>query len=131
MPIQAAIVPLYVHVRNDYEVVALRQQVRETARVLGLGLAAQAKLSAAISTIARGVLSRKQEATFTVRAAGTGHSSSIEVTCTTPLAGYDDVSALVASLGIDDLRMLLDEIYEAQSGDSAVLTLRMRLVRLA
>lgn len=53
-------------VRTESDIVALRVEVRQAARVLGLGSQQQAKMTAAASTAARAFISLSHGATFTI-----------------------------------------------------------------
>ena len=56
MPSSPVVRTRHLQIRNEYDVVAMRQEVRQVARDLGLGLSQQAKIATAISTVARALI---------------------------------------------------------------------------
>lgn len=109
-------------VSSDYDVVTIRQRVRQQARELGLGLIQQAKLASAISAVARHLLHDQPRAVFTIRTTQ-GLVPALEVICEV------DLLAAVAPLAtqLNDLRLLVDEADLAREQDHARLILRVWL----
>lgn len=121
-----------VQVVSEYDVVTIRQNVRQLARVFGLGLAEQAKLAAAISGVARALLSQQGGAEFTIKTVGEGRRKMLEVVCPAPASKTcADTSTFGQAVKLDEVRLLVDEAAVFETGHGFVLTLRMRLLRVA
>ncbi len=115
-------------VRNDYDVVAMRQDVRQQARLLGLGLIHQAKLATAISAIARGLLAIHPSPVFTMQMTTEGPRRALEIACIAELgSSIGERTQLEEALHFEEARMLVDEASLALGNHEARLTLRMWL----
>ena len=66
-------------VTTDYDVATKRQEVRRIERTLGLGLAQQAKITTAISTVARVMLARDRSALFILEPTAQGVPAALEI----------------------------------------------------
>jgi hypothetical protein len=113
-------------VHNDYDVVVMRQDVRQHARSLGLGLIQQAKIATAISAVARGTLALQQFATFSMQTAKRGSRQAFEILCVAPLATSIEIqSELEQALHVPEARLLVDEIELVMEKSALRLTLRV------
>jgi hypothetical protein len=108
----------------------MRQEVRRIARTLGLGLAEQAKIATAISTIARVLLARYRTAMFTLQTTNPDARPALEIACTLGPAPADGAQ-LEQMLHLADVRMLVDEVTLLFDTGEAILRMRMRLADLA
>jgi hypothetical protein len=106
----------------------MRQEVRRMARTLGLGLAEQAKITTAISSIARVLLARYRSATFAIQTTAQGAPAALEIACMLGPAPADSTQ-LEQILHLADVRLLVDETTLSYDTGEAVLRLRMHLAR--
>ena len=114
-----------VEVREEMDVVALRQEVRMLAQALGLGLTQQARVTAATSAVARGLLLRGLVVTYQLRLAEHDARRALEVSCAPPHVDAEAGEAeLEEQLNIHDARLLVDEVQVARVPSGARLTLR-------
>jgi hypothetical protein len=117
-------------IRNDYDVVAMRQEVRQLARDLGLGLSQQAKIATAISTIARALIAARYSAMMGMRIDDLALRPALEIACRLSAAQLlADVSQLEELLHFGEARALVDEASLALDDSGALLSLRMWLNR--
>jgi hypothetical protein len=115
-------------IRNEYDVVALRQEVRQLARNLGLGLSQQAKIATAISTVARAVIASRCSAVMSMRADDQGPHPALEVACSLSAPkSLIDLPQLEELLHFGEARSLVDEASLALEESGALLSLRMWL----
>jgi hypothetical protein len=116
-------------VSDPYDVIAMRQQVRQAARTLGLGLMQQAKITAAISAVARALLAIDTRLTVTIWCDREGPRPSLQIACAAAGSpSNDEVVELERELSAGDAGTLVDEISVAPDNDQgALLTLRMWL----
>jgi len=115
-------------IRNDYDVVAMRQEVRQAARDLGLGLSQQAKIATAISTIARALLAANVDTSICVRAGVALPRPALELSCCLSARLLPKALAdLERLLHFGEARALVDEAALTLDGHSALLSLRMWL----
>jgi hypothetical protein len=115
-------------IRSEYDVVAMRQEVRQTARTLGMGLTQQAKISAAISTIARALIAANCHATMSIRADMNKTRPTIEIICqlsADQLSG--DLVQITALLHFGDAQVLADEAALSLINGTVFCCLRMWL----
>jgi hypothetical protein len=113
-------------INNEYDVVAMRQDVREHARALGLGLIQQAKLATAISAVARAALGMYPQPTFTLQKTTHNKRPALEIACFTAM----NVTAaqqvqMEQALHLAEARLLVDEAGLTLASDGALLTLRV------
>ena len=115
-------------VHNDYDVVVMRQDVRQHARTLGLGLIQQAKIATAISAVARGTLALQQFATFSMQTAKRGSRQAFEIQCVAPFgtAGGSQTE-IEQALHVQEARLLVDEIELVMEKSAIRLILRVWL----
>jgi hypothetical protein len=113
-------------VNTEYDVVVLRHALRQLARTHGLSLSQQARITAAISDIARNVLHRRWSIVFTLNAGPVGRRRALDVVCQKPtqyLTPSD--SEFETELGLASARQLLDDASFSMDTGHAVLTLRI------
>lgn len=118
-----------IQVNNDYDVISLRQIVREMARTAGLGLAQQARITAAISEVARVLLLDRSDMLFTVQVAEAGQRRALEVHCVSPVTCASGMPEAVGPCPFREARSLVDETTLDMANEEALLTLRMWLER--
>lgn len=120
-----------VHVASESDVITIRQDMRQFARGCGLGLAEQAKLSAAVGGVARSLLGQQGGATFTIKTVGEGSNRMLEVVCQVSVCTmFADAEAFAQAVRLDEKRVLVDEATVVQIGSTVALTMHIRLVRL-
>jgi hypothetical protein len=130
MYLESRLAPQHMRVTTEYEVTTMRQEVRRIARGLGLGLAEQAKIATAISTIARMLIARHRSARFTLHTSAQGTPAALEIACLlgpVPVENYQ----LEEIFNLADVRLLVDEVTLSCDTGEAVLHLRMHLTHLA
>lgn len=115
-------------VKSDHDVISLRQAVRQMARMVGLGLPEQARITAAISEIARLLLSHDSKTQFTIRITQQDVTHlALEILCaspyTIPPGSMPDGSSDITFCA--EARSLVDENSLASSDQGLLLTLRM------
>jgi hypothetical protein len=119
-------------VSSEQDVITMRQEVRQVARSLGLGLIEQAKIATAISAVARVMLGLTKGTQFTMRMAGQGETPALEILCKPKLwQASMSIALLEERLNLTNARLLVDEAHMTQQSGEPVLTLRMRLARLS
>ncbi len=122
--------PHQVHVQSDIDVVTLRQQVRQMARMLGLGLTQQARITAAISTVARSLVESECQALFLIQASNQPPHPALEITCQAESIADDPAyttEAIKKTIHFEEARSLVDEARLALEDSHALLTLRIWL----
>jgi hypothetical protein len=115
---------------TEYDVITMRQEVRQIARALGLGLAEQAKIATAMSTIARVLIDRNRSAMFTLQTINQEAQAALEIVCVLGVAPLDDTQ-LEQMWNLANVRLLVDEAMLLRDAGEAVLRVRMRLAHLA
>jgi hypothetical protein len=117
-------------IRNEYDVVAMRQEVRQVARDLGLGLSQQAKIATAISTVARALIAANCSAAMGIRTDELASRPALEITCQLVLDHLPaDSAQLEKVLNFGEARALVDEASLSLSSGAALLSFRMWLNR--
>jgi len=117
-------------IKSDYDVVAMRQEVRQAARDLGLGLSQQAKIATAISTIARALLAANVDTSICVRADVAMPRPALELSCYLPVKSLPEALAqLEQLLHFGEARALVDEAVLTLDAHGASFSLRMWLSR--
>lgn len=117
-------------VTNETDVVLLRQTVRQIAREQRMGLTQQAKLTAAMSAVARGTLAINGDTPFVIHIAtdAVQQQPILEVSCMlaniAERGGQEDLAHI---LHFDDARILVDEADLDIQGDKARIVLRMHM----
>jgi hypothetical protein len=108
-------------ITNDYDVILMRQEVRHLARELGLGLAQQAKLAAAISMVARMLLAVNQSTTMRMWTSDPMARPALEIACSLTSQPPDNLAQL------DELRTLVDMMTVSFEADETLINLRIQL----
>ncbi len=114
-------------INNEYDVISLRQAVRQMARQSSLVLSKQARITAAISEIARVLVIHYDNTRVTVQISEANHTC-LEIICQTPgdfANGRGGSPAEV--LRFEDARALVDEAALDLDARGIRLSLRMYL----
>ena len=120
----------HLQIHNEYDVVAMRQEVRQVARDLGLGLSQQAKIATAISTVARALIVADCSATMGMRLDDQASRPTLEIICQMDVSHLSiDLAQLEQLIHFGEARALVDEASLALDGGGAMLCLRMCLNR--
>jgi hypothetical protein len=108
----------------------MRQEVRQVARELGLGLTQQAKISTAISTIARSLIAANCYATMSMRTDVLASRPAIEILCRLSSDHeLTNLGELTQLLHFGEAQALVDEATLALESGGALCYLRMWLQR--
>jgi hypothetical protein len=130
MRMSPAVQTRHLQIRTEYDVVAMRQEVRQVARDLGLGLSQQAKIATAISTVARALIAADCSATMGMRMEEQAPRPALEIVCQLAVSQLSiDLAQLEQLLHFGEARALVDEASLALDGGGALLNLRMWLNR--
>lgn len=114
-------------INNEYDVISLRQAVRQMARQSSLGLSKQARITAAISEIARVLVVHYDNTRVTVQISEASHTC-LEIICHTPGDFANDHGGSPADvLCFEDARALVDEAALDLDARGIRLSLRMYL----
>lgn len=120
--------PRQLHVQSELDVILMRQEVRQAARDLGLGLSQQARISAAISTIARALVAAHCSALMCMQANKRTTRPMLEISCILSLIdSLNDTNTLEQLLHLGEARALVDEAALWMESEGAHLSLRMWL----
>ena len=115
-------------IKEERDIVPMRQAVRQRARDLGLGLIQQAKIAAAISTVTRALIETNGQAMLHLWTFDSPTRQALEITCIlTNTSQIADLAQLEHTLHFDEIRVLVDEAMVSLDANEATLTLRMRL----
>jgi hypothetical protein len=114
-------------ITNDYDVIVMRQEVRQLARELGLGLAQQAKLAAAISMVARMLLAVNQSTTMRMWTSDSMARPALEIACSLTSQPPDNLAQIENTLRLDELRTLVDMMTVSLEADETLINLRIQL----
>ena len=118
--------PRELEIRTEFDIVAMRQEVRQAARTLGLGLTQQAKISAAISTIARALLAANCHTTMCMWTDTIASRPVMEISCALSTSQLSvDLIQLTQLLHFGQAQVLVDEATLSLDGDSVLCCLRM------
>ena len=113
-------------VAKEFDVVVLRQAIREVARSLELSLVQQARVTAAISDIARNVVIQHWTMNFAISVNPVGLRRALDVRCQSPdHQPHPSCGELESLVSMDSARQLLDEASLDEAGDPPTLTLRI------
>src|SRR5262245_55914471 len=117
-------------IRSEYDVVAMRQEVRQVAREIGLGLSQQAKIATAISTVARALIAARYSASMRLRLDDLASPPALEIVCRLSADHLPtDLAQLEQLLHYTEARALVDESALSLESGGALLSLRMWLNR--
>jgi anti-sigma regulatory factor (Ser/Thr protein kinase) len=125
----AVATPQQMQVASDHDMIVLRQAVRQAARAAGLGAAQQARFTAAISEVARAMISDAGESVFTIRTSEPPARSALEVVCAVTGSPPVDAGALYLSPNVAGARALVDDAQLDPHDPRPQLMLRMWLER--
>ncbi len=115
--------PQNLYVNAEHDIISLRQAVRQMARGVGLGLPEQARITAAISEVARAFLLNGGTARFIIQVTDHNPHPALEVVCVLPFAAH----ANQTSYSLSEACALVDEANLAVFNDGMPLILRMWL----
>ncbi len=128
----AGTVPQHITVQTDYDVVNLRQHIRQLGRDLGLTLIQQTKITTASSTIARGMIEMHHQAMFTIRLSEVAARRALVVICA--LVAHNGASSRVSieqAVQLNLVRTLVDEAALTINGHEASLRIHIWLDKTA
>ena len=115
-----------VRVQTEYDVVTLRQEVRQLARSLGMGLSEQAKISTALSVIARALLLNSLSTMFTIIVASQGAQPVIQISCVSATTSEaSGLAQLEQSSYLAEARLLVGDLTVSREAHGLVLKLCM------
>ncbi|MFV9505089.1 MAG: hypothetical protein AB4911_11055 [Oscillochloridaceae bacterium umkhey_bin13] len=122
--------PQHMQVLSDGDVIALRQAIRQRARAVGLGPAQQARITAAISEVARALLYGAGAGQFTIRIeTGIGNRPAFEILCAPGHGGNStDARPIYALPAVAEARALVDDTWVKSGSEGDQLLMRMWLV---
>ena len=116
-------------VSTDYDVITMRQEIRLNARSFGMVLSQQARITAAVSAVARTMLATNSRVIFTIQLVAHDMGQAMEVGCAAPLAHALCVALLESIYNDNEIRTLVDDANLATKDDMLWLTFRMWLER--
>ena len=115
-----------VRVQTEYDVVTLRQEVRQLARALGMGLCEQAKISTALSVIARALLLAGPSTVFTIDVASQGAQHVLQIACVSAsIFAASGLAEIEQSSYVAEARLLVGDVTISRETHSLILKLRM------
>jgi hypothetical protein len=118
--------PCHITVQSELDIVTLRHTVRQFARAIGLDLPRQAKVTVAISAVARAFMGNQNGVMFTVQVSHQMPHPALEIACHTPLAfPTNSMEYVEDALNIQEVRLLVDEFHVGQKDDTITLQMRM------
>ena len=109
---------------NDFDVVIIRQQVRQRARQLGMDLRTQACLTAVISSIAREFLAIRCALQVTIARAGTPDGDGIDMVCGAAPGQTGPAPAHLERI-LGDVRALVNDVIVGGEPGTPVVILRV------
>lgn len=113
-------------VDKELDVVVLRQAIREVARSLALSLGQQARVTAAISDVARNLLTHHWPMIFAITVRTVGVRRALDVICQRPASqSHPSIAEFESQICIESALRLLDEASFIHSAGSPSLTLRI------
>jgi hypothetical protein len=116
-----------VAIRSEFDIVNLRHTVRQMARTIGLDLTRQAKVTVAISALARAFLDGQGDVTFIARVLQ-NEQPALEIACrSADTHGASDATQLEERLNLHEVRLLVDEFDIQLGGSGARIAIRMWL----
>jgi anti-sigma regulatory factor (Ser/Thr protein kinase) len=119
--------PRQVAIRSEFDIVNLRHTVRQMARTIGLDLTRQAKVTVAISALARAFLDGQGDVTFIARVLQ-NEQPALEIACrSADTHGATDATQLEERLNLHEVRLLVDEFDIQLGGSGARIAIRMWL----
>ncbi|NJP06585.1 MAG: anti-sigma regulatory factor [Chloroflexaceae bacterium] len=117
-------------IHNELDIVQVRHTVREYARKAGLHISRQAKVTTAISTLARALLTNYRQIQFAIKILDTLPRAALEVLC---FAADTDHTRLIVQTtdpwDLPELHLLVDEVDIHRESQMMELKLRMWLTQ--
>jgi hypothetical protein len=118
--------PQQLLVGDEYGVIALRHEIRQMARAIGLAPTQQARITAAASAISKALLNHNMTVLFLIQPARQGARVGLEVSCAPPgVYGQRGEAELDEMLNMAEARLLADEARLSLVAGRPLLTLRM------
>ncbi len=118
--------PFAMGITNEHDVVILRQTLRQLAREQGLPLTRQAKLSAAVTTVARALLHQSPSMTTTVTIFVGEEHWVLDVTMVIyPVSSACTSDSIEAMSHLAEARSLVDQAYSTIYEQKAELVLQI------
>ncbi len=117
----------HLHVHTEHDVISLRQAVRQMARSVGLGLPEQARITAAISEIARALLLDGGTSRFIIQVVDQDPRPALEVVCVSPHAHAHEAHTSQNLHALSEACALVDETNLTTLHEGVPLILRMWL----
>jgi hypothetical protein len=122
--------PQQMQICTDSDMIALRQAVRQTSRAVGLGPAQQARMTAAISEVARALLTGRGGGLFTIRLdMRVSARPVLEVACEAQPGDHDATNNIYQSAVVAEARALVDEAQVEFADPGPQLMMRMWIGR--
>jgi len=113
-----------VHIKNEFDIVAARQAVRNVSKSMGFGLVDQTRITTAISELARNIVLYAGEGSIYLRVIKNGMQNGIEILASDNGPGIVDIklamqdgytTARGLGTGLPGTKRLMDE-FSIQSG---------------
>lgn len=121
--------PHTIPISSESDVINLRQTLRQIARDRGMGLTRQAKLTAAITTVARTIMSSIGECTYTIQVLHQNFRLWLEISLElTRMPPGESFSQMEQRLQMDNIRLLVDKTSFVRKGSGAFLTLSTEII---
>jgi hypothetical protein len=118
--------PLQLLVSDEYGVIALRHEIRQMARAIGLPPTQQARITAAASAISKALLNHNMTVQFLLQPTKQGTRVGLEISCAPPgVYGPRGEAELDELLNMSEARLLADEARLSLVAGRPLLTLRM------
>jgi serine/threonine-protein kinase RsbT len=121
-------------IRNDLDIISARVEAREVAKRLGFGIIDQARISTAVSELARNIVLYTLQGTVTIRIVTIDGKRGIEVICEDDGPGIEDVELAMQDgystskglgKGLPGAKRLVDEFeIESTLGQGTKVTMR-------
>jgi hypothetical protein len=122
---QASTEPRQVAIQTELDIVNLRHTVRQMTRLIGLDLTRQAKVTVAISALARAFLGPNHNVHFTIQVDTARHTTpTLEIICASNnIQAAQSPEHLETIFGLYEIRLLVDEFHIDLTDTLARLTL--------
>ncbi len=121
-------------IKNDLDIISARVEAREVAKLLGFGIIDQARISTAVSELARNVVLYTPQGEVTIRVVTNDGKKGIEVVCEDEGPGIEDVELAMQDgystskglgKGLPGTKRLVDEFeIESTPGQGTKVTMR-------
>jgi anti-sigma regulatory factor (Ser/Thr protein kinase) len=108
----------------DADLIMLRQMLRQSARVLNLSPAQQARITAAVSEVVRALIHQFSTSTVTIHCDDQPDHHDLVIECDTE---HDAYKRVARQSEVQTAYMLLDEVEVEPSPPECHLTMRVRL----